>query len=64
MQVYVEVSKNHNIPIEQVIREKFRPPIRLLIMYYNHVLRLEQKEYKKMENEMKQHENNSREVNL
>lgn len=48
MQVYVEVSKNHGYSIGEVIRGKFDPEIRLLIMYYNHVFRLEQKEYEKM----------------
>ena len=57
MQVYVEVSKNHNIPLTRVIREKFTPEIRLLIMYYNNKIRTEQKEYQKMENKMKQEEN-------
>lgn len=56
MRVYIEVSKNHNIPIDVVIREKFRPSIRLLITYYNYSLRLEQKEYEKMEKERKKQE--------
>lgn len=51
MRVYVEVSKNHNIPIGDVIRHKFDPEIKLLIMYYNHVFRLEQEEYEKMKEE-------------
>ena len=60
MQVYVEVSSNHNIPIEEVIRGKFTPPIRLLINYYNTKFRTEEKEYKKMKEEMEKKE---REVN-
>lgn len=54
MQVYIEVSRNHNIPITDVIRGKFRPETRLLIMYYNNKFRLEQKEVEKMEKKMKQ----------
>jgi ABC-type uncharacterized transport system substrate-binding protein len=52
MQVYVEVSANHNIPIVEVIRGKFTPSIRLLIMYYNNKFRTEQKEIEKMEKEL------------
>ena len=53
MQVYVEVSKNHNYTITEVIRGKFTPEIQLLIRYYNYKFRMEEKEYKKMEKEMK-----------
>lgn len=56
MQVYVEVSKNHNIPIEEVIRGKFKPSIRLLITYYNHVFNLQRKEQAEIEKEQKKHE--------
>lgn len=55
-QVYVEVSKNHGYTITEVIRGKFIPEIRILIMYYNNKFRLEEKEYKKMEKELKQNE--------
>ena len=51
MQVYVEVSKNHNFTIEEVIRGKFTPQIRLLIMYYSNKFRMEQKEYEEMKEE-------------
>ena len=51
MRVYVEVSKNHGYSIGEVIRGKFNPEIKLLIMYYNHVFRLEQREYEKMKEE-------------
>lgn len=60
MQLYVEVSRNHGYTVTEVIRGKFTPEIRLLITYYNNKIRMEQKEYEKMEKEMKQHE---REVN-
>ena len=53
-QVYIEVSKNHNIPVHVLIREKFRPENQVLLMYYNNQLRRKQKEYEKMEEEMKQ----------
>lgn len=48
MRVYVEVSKNHRYTIGEVIRGKFNPEIRLLIMYYNYVFRQEQREYEEM----------------
>jgi hypothetical protein len=48
MRVYVEVAKNHGYTIGEVIRGKFTPEIKLLIMYYNHMFRLEQKEYEEM----------------
>lgn len=51
MRVYVEVAKNHGYSIGEVIRGKFTPEIKLLIMYYNHVFRLEQGEYEKMKEE-------------
>ena len=51
LQVYVEVSKNHNIPLGEVIRRKFDPEIRLLIMYYNHTFNLQRKEYEEMKTE-------------
>lgn len=56
MQVYVEVSKNHGYSLEEVIRGKFTPTIRLLITYYNNKFRKEQKEIEKMEKEIKKRE--------
>ena len=53
MQVYVEVSRNHGYTITEVIKGKFKPEIQLLIRYYNHKFRMEEKEYKKLEKEMK-----------
>ena len=49
MMVYVEVSKNHGIPIDEVIRRKFMPDIQLLIRYYNHQFRMRAKENKELE---------------
>lgn len=54
MQVYVEVSKNHNIPLAEVIKRKFDPEIRLLIMYYNHQFRLQQREYDDMKDKQEE----------
>jgi hypothetical protein len=56
MQVYVEVSKNHGYSLEYVMRNKFNPEIRLLVMYYNNQFRIEQKEYEKIEQERKKAE--------
>lgn len=58
MRVYVEVSKNHGYSIGEVIRGKFTPEIKLLIMYYNHVFRLEQQEYEEMKEKAKEREVN------
>ena len=49
MRCYVEVSANHGYSIGEVIKGKFKPEIRLLLMYYNNRFRLEQKEYEKMQ---------------
>lgn len=54
LHVYVTVSKNHGYTIGEVIRRKFDPEIRLLIMYYNHQFLLEQKEIEKMNEEQEQ----------
>ena len=51
MQVFVEVSKNHNYSLEYVMRNRFNPEIKLLILFYNNKFRLEQKEYEKIEKE-------------
>ncbi len=51
MRVYVEVSKNHGYTIGEVIRGKFTPEIKLLLMYYNNQFILEKREYEKMKEE-------------
>ncbi len=56
MQVFVEVSKNHHYSLEYVMRNRFNPEIKLLIMYYNNKFRTEQKEYEKLEAERKKME--------
>jgi len=57
--VYVEVSKNHSIPIGEVIRKKFHPEIKALIMYYNYKIMNEQKEYEKIKKENEKLKNNT-----
>ena len=54
MRVYVEVSKNHGIPIMDVIKGKFKPEIRLLILYYNHQFHLEKHELDEIEQKQKE----------
>lgn len=49
MTVYIEVSRNHGIPIDEVIRRKFMPDVQLLIRYYNHQFRMRAKENKELE---------------
>ena len=53
MQVYVELSANHGYTLDEVIRGKFTPVIRMLIMYYNNKFRREQKEIERIERENK-----------
>lgn len=55
MHVYVQVSSNHGYSLEYVLRHKFDPEIKLLIMYYNYKTQLEQKEYEKMEKEQQKY---------
>lgn len=57
MRCYVEVSKNHNIPIGEVIERKFDPEIQLLIRYYSHQFHLEYNEYKKMKEQQEEFNN-------
>ena len=64
MKVYVEVSKNHNYSIEYVIRHKFDPEIKILLMYYNNLFRMEAAEVEKMKNETEKNKSNINEVNL
>lgn len=52
--VYFEVSKHLNCSPYYVIKNKFRPDIKFLIMKYSHILRQKQKEYE----EIKEHQNN------
>lgn len=57
LQVYVEVSKNHGYSIGYVMKHKFDPEIKLLIMYYNNLFREQENEYKRfMEEQEKQKE--------
>ena len=45
------VSEKHNIPVSEVIRNKFDPEMQLYIRYYNNLFRLEQEEYEQMKEE-------------
>lgn len=54
MQVYMTVSEKHNIPVCEVIRNKFDPEMQLYIRYYNQMLRDEQKQYEEMKKEQEQ----------
>lgn len=56
MRVYVEVSKNHGYSLEEVIRGKFDPEIRMLIQFYNHQFYLEYHEYNKIRKQQKMQE--------
>ena len=47
-QVYFRVSKHLSIPISQVIREKFNPDMKLLIMFYSEEIRQEQREIQQL----------------
>lgn len=52
-QVYFEVSKHLGVPISQVIKNKFLPDYRILIMKYNYDLELKTREAKRIEEESK-----------
>lgn len=54
-QIYFEVSKHLGVPISQVIKNKFLPDYRILIMKYNYDLELKIKEAKKIEKESKKY---------
>lgn len=54
-QVYFEVSKHLGVPISQVIKNKFLPDYRILIMKYNYDLELKIKEAERMEKESKKY---------
>ena len=64
MRVYVEVSKNHNYSIDYVIKHKFDPEIKILLMYYNNLFRLEAAEVEKMKKETEKNNTNINEVDL
>jgi len=49
--VYFEVSKHLRCSPYYVIKNKFRPDIRFLIMKYTQILRTKQKEYERIKEE-------------
>ena len=51
MRVYIEVSKNHGYNIGYVIKNKFKPEIKLLIMYYNNLFIMEAQELERIKKE-------------
>lgn len=53
MRCYIEVSKNHNYRIGEVIQRKFEPEIQLLIRYYSNQFYEEYHEYERIEKEQK-----------
>lgn len=53
--MYFEVSKHLGVPISEVVKNKFLPDYRILIMKYNYDLELKIKEAKKIEKESKKY---------
>ena len=47
--VYFEVSKHLRVSPYYVIKNKFRPDIKFLIMKYGQILRAKQKEYEEIQ---------------
>lgn len=54
--VYFEVSKHLGVTPSYVIRNKFQPDIKFLIMKYTQILRAKQKEYEKIKEHNKQYQ--------
>lgn len=54
-QVYFEVSKHLGCPISEVIKNKFHPDYRVLIMKYNYDLELQLREAEKIKEESKKY---------
>ena len=50
--VYFEVSKHLRCSPYYVIKNKFRPDIKFLIMKYSQILRAKQKEYEEMQEQL------------
>lgn len=51
-QVYFRVSKHLHCPISYVIRNKFTPDMKLLIMFYSEEIRQEQREINSLKDEL------------
>lgn len=56
-EVYFRVSQHLGVLPSEVIRNKFNPDYRLLIMKYNQILQAEIEESKKIEAELKKNNN-------
>lgn len=52
-EVYFKVSKHLGITISEVIRNKFHPDFQLLIHKYSKIVKAEQKEYNKIQEQLK-----------
>lgn len=50
--LYFEVSKHLGKPISWVIKNKFTPDVRFLILKYAHILRKRKEEYDRMQDEL------------
>ena len=54
--VYFEVSKHLNVSPYYVMKNKFRPDIKFLIMKYSQILRRKQEEYEKIQENSRKYE--------
>lgn len=54
-QVYFEVSKHLRCSPYEVIKNKFRPDIKFLIIKYSQILRNKKKEYEELKERTKQY---------
>lgn len=50
--LYFEVSKHLNKPVSWVIKHKFTPDVKFLILKYAQILRTRKREYEKMQDEL------------
>lgn len=52
-EVYFRVSKHLGWRVSKVIKHKYEPDIKFLILKYTSIIRQEQKEYKELKNKSK-----------
>lgn len=50
--IYFEVSKHLRKPPSWVMKNKFQPDVKFLIMKYSQIYRTKQKEYEKLQNDL------------
>ncbi|WP_405286349.1 hypothetical protein [Methanobrevibacter sp.] len=50
--LYFEVSKHLRQPVSWVIKHKFTPDVKFLLLKYAQILRARKKEYEKMQEEL------------